>query len=147
METARHFSTAELAAGLDDVRRSPREVGVVRKIVRRPAKDRRESLAEGRLVVGGGLEGDCWNAKGTASLDIQLTLMNSRLAQLVAGSDERWELAGDQLYVDLDLSQENLPPERGSRSARKGRRSRSPLNHTPGAVSSAVALGPTRFVL
>lgn len=110
METARHFSTAELAAGLDDVRRSPREVGVVRKIVRRPAKDRRESLAEGRLVVGGGLEGDCWNAKGTASLDIQLTLMNSRLAQLVAGSDERWELAGDQLYVDLDLSQENLPP-------------------------------------
>ena len=110
METARHFTADELAAGLDDVRRSPSDVGVVRKIVRRPAKNQRESLAAGRLVVGEGLEGDCWNAKGTAPLDIQLTLMNSRAVQLVAGSEDRWELAGDQLYVDLDLSQDNLPP-------------------------------------
>ena len=36
--------------------------------------------------------------------------MNARAAALVAGDRERWPLAGDQLYVDLDLSGENLPP-------------------------------------
>ena len=36
--------------------------------------------------------------------------MSSRAAALVAGDRERWPLAGDQLYVDLDLSDENLPP-------------------------------------
>jgi len=36
--------------------------------------------------------------------------MNARAAALVAGSRERWPLAGDQLYVDLDLGLANLPP-------------------------------------
>jgi MOSC domain-containing protein YiiM len=42
-----------------------------------------------------------------------LTLMNARFAHLLAGEADRWALAGDQLYVDLDLSTANLPP--GSR--------------------------------
>ena len=45
----------------------------------------------------------------SANLDAQLTLMNARAAQAIAGSKERRPLAGDQLYVDLDLSIENLP--------------------------------------
>lgn len=110
MEPAPYPSPAELEAGLDDIRRSPSDVGVLRKIVRRPVKNGREVLLEGRLVEGGGLDGDCWNVTGDSALEIQLTLMNSRLAQLVAGSEDRWDLAGDQLYVDLDLSEANLPP-------------------------------------
>ena len=57
-----------------------------------------------------------WKARGSsrtpdrsANLDAQLTLMNARAAQAIAGSKERRPLAGDQLYVDLDLSIENLP--------------------------------------
>jgi MOSC domain-containing protein YiiM len=37
-------------------------------------------------------------------------LMGARAAGLIAGDRERWSLAGDQLYVDLDLSGDNLPP-------------------------------------
>ena len=36
--------------------------------------------------------------------------MNSRVINLVATSRERWPLAGDQLFIDLDLSEDNLPP-------------------------------------
>ena len=35
--------------------------------------------------------------------------MNSRVTALVAQEKERWSLAGDQLYIDMDLSKENLP--------------------------------------
>ena len=36
--------------------------------------------------------------------------MNARVAALLAGTRDRWQLAGDQLYIDLDLSYDNLPP-------------------------------------
>ena len=57
-----------------------------------------------------GLVGDSWSTRGTRDPDRQLTLINARAAALVAVDRERWPLAGDQLYVDLDLSTENLPP-------------------------------------
>jgi MOSC domain-containing protein YiiM len=41
---------------------------------------------------------------------MQLTIMNARVIDLLAQKHERWQLAGDQLYVDLDLSGDNLPP-------------------------------------
>jgi MOSC domain-containing protein YiiM len=41
---------------------------------------------------------------------MQLNLINARLIALLAQDKARWPLAGDQLYVDLDLSEENLPP-------------------------------------
>ena len=59
-----------------------------------------------------GLVGDLWSVRSdgaTPSPDTQLTLINARLIEAVAGSRERWPLAGDQLYVDLDLGVENLP--------------------------------------
>jgi MOSC domain-containing protein YiiM len=94
---------------IDDVRRSPREAGTVELIVRRPAEDEREVLAEAQLDLVAGLVGDY----GTHGPDTQLTLMNARSAAMIAGARERWPPAGDQLYVDLDLSEANLPP--GSR--------------------------------
>ena len=35
--------------------------------------------------------------------------MNARVVELLAPEKDRWPLAGDQLFVDLDLSAENLP--------------------------------------
>lgn len=112
-----HLSTAALEAGLDDVRDSPSDGGTVELIVRRPAVDEREVLAECALDVADGLVGDTWlvrgsnhTADGSSDPDTQLTVMNSRAARLVAQEPDRRMLAGDQLYVDLDLSRANLPP-------------------------------------
>jgi hypothetical protein len=112
-----HVSTAALQAGLDVVRESPLDDGTVELIVRRPAVDEREVLAEGTLDVKAGLVGDSWRVRGSTSTpdgspspDAQLTVMNSRAALLVAQVLDRRMLAGDQLYVDLDLSPVNLPP-------------------------------------
>jgi hypothetical protein len=100
---------------LDDIRASPPDDGSVELIVRRPAENEREVLDSARIDPSIGLVGDCWLAKLEAKgkprdPDTQLTLMNARAAALFAGSRERWPLAGDQLYVDIDLSNANLPP-------------------------------------
>jgi len=101
---------------LAEVRRSPADHGRLELIVRRPATDEREVLHTGELRLDVGLVGDNWLARGSRSRpdgsaepDAQLNIMNSRCARLVAGGDERMPLAGDQLFVDLDLSPENLP--------------------------------------
>jgi MOSC domain-containing protein YiiM len=111
-----------LEAGIDSVSASPKDNGKLEYIVRRLGVGRREVLETGELDETNGLVGDHWLARGSsrtadgsAHPDMQLTIMNSRVIDLVAGSKARWELAGDQLYVDLDLSVENLPA--GSRLA------------------------------
>jgi hypothetical protein len=104
-----HATLDDLRSGLDHVRSSPAERGTLELIVRRPAEDLREVLQEGELDAEVGLVGDRWHLGTSPTNDAQLTVINSRLAQLVAGSRDRWALAGDQLYVDLDLSLENLP--------------------------------------
>ena len=113
----RHLTHEELEAGLDNIRKSPKEAGVLKLIVRRPATEQREVLSEGRLDPACGLEGDNWlkrgsrsTADGSAKPEMQLNIMNSRVIALVAQDPERWALAGDQLFIDMDLSPENLPP-------------------------------------
>ncbi len=112
-----HRTEAELEAVLDHIRQAPSEQGTVELIVGRPAEDEREVLAEGELTVAEGLLGDNWIARpskmtpdGSAYVETQLTLMNARAADAVAIERDRWPLAGDQFYVDLDLSEENVPP-------------------------------------
>ena len=99
------------------MRRSPRDGGTVQLIVRRPAVDEREILTEAALDTQAGLVGDTWRLRSSTRTpdrsphpDMQLTVMNSRAALLVARSPGRRPLAGDQLYADLDLSVANLPP-------------------------------------
>ena len=104
-----HPTTPELEAGLDAIRHSPADRGRVEQIVRRPAVDEREALTEAQLDTVEGLVGDSWSRR-RPDPETQVTLMNARVAALVSGSDDRWQLAGDQLYVDLDLSRTNLPP-------------------------------------
>lgn len=113
----KHLTTSELEAGLADVHQSPKDRGVLEMIVRRPQVGEREILDEGHLDLAEGLVGDSWKlrtsrrtADGTPHPDMQLNLINSRLVSLVAQDRSRWHLAGDQLYVDLDLSEANLPP-------------------------------------
>jgi len=113
----RHLTMAELEAGLDEIRRAPKDEGVLHLIVRRPEVNARELLQEGQLDVVEGLVGDTWKARGSSATvdgsahpDMQLNIMSARAAQLVAQDVARWQLAGDQLYIDMDLSGENLPP-------------------------------------
>ena len=117
MGDVRHLTMEELEAGLDDIRRSPQDRGVLQMIVRRPQTDVRQVVEEGQLDLQEGLVGDSWITRGSSRTsdgsshpDMQLTLMNSRVIALLAQDKGRWQLAGDQLFVDLDLSVENLPP-------------------------------------
>ncbi len=113
----KHLSTAELEAGLGCVRDSPSDGGALVLIARRPAVDEREVLTEASLDVEAGLAGDTWPTRPSSrTVDrsphpgMQVTMMNSRAALLIAHDLERRVLAGDQLYADLDLSPANLPP-------------------------------------
>ncbi|HUR20216.1 MAG TPA: hypothetical protein VMZ90_05360 [Vicinamibacterales bacterium] len=106
-----------LSERLPHIRQSPQREGTLALIVRRPQVDAREVLAEAELNTVEGLAGDTWSKRGSSRTsdgsphpDMQLNLMNVRVVEAVAGSTKRWPLAGDQLYVDLDLSQSNLPP-------------------------------------
>jgi hypothetical protein len=113
----RHLSTEELHAGLDDIRRAPKDEGVLELIVRRPGKGEREVVQEAELDLHDGLVGDSWkhrgssrSADGRAHRDMQINVMSSRVIALVSQDKTRWALAGDQLFVDLDLSAGNMPP-------------------------------------
>lgn len=120
--TVKHLTMAELEAALDHLRETPKDEGVVELIVRRPQIEAREVLEEAELDPAKGLIGDSWCFRGSSrSVDggphpeMQINIMNSRVAALVAQEKERWSLAGDQLYIDMDLGKENLPA--GSRLA------------------------------
>ncbi|MBD3946024.1 MOSC domain-containing protein [Nocardioides ganghwensis] len=111
-----HRTVAELAALLPELDASPREVGTLRAVVRRPAPGEREVLEVGHLDVTEGLVGDTWAARrsrrtpdGSPHPDMQLNLMNHRLIEFLAQDPAREPLAGDQMFLDLDLSHEHLP--------------------------------------
>jgi hypothetical protein len=116
VNTIRHLTWAELMAGLDAVRASPSDQGALELIVRRPSMEQREVLEEGQLDRELGLVGDTWSQRrssrtpdGSRHPDMQLNIMNARVIALLAQDKGRWPLAGDQLFIDLDLTEENLP--------------------------------------
>jgi MOSC domain-containing protein YiiM len=115
MTDTSHRTETEILEGLEEVKSSPPDKGVLEAIVIRPGSDERLSLQQCRLSFEGGTEGDAW-AKGCwlklpdgrPHPDVQICIMNSRMINLLAGEKHRWELAGDNLFVDLDLSRDNL---------------------------------------
>lgn len=116
MNNIKHLTMTELEAGLDEIRLSPKDEGIVHLIVRRPDIDAREVLIEGLLDLNEGLVGDNWRVRGSSKTpdgsahpEKQLNIMNARAIALIAQHKDRWHLAGDQLFIDLDLSAENLP--------------------------------------
>jgi len=109
---------AEVVAGpfdaqLADVQAAPADEGLLELIVRRPAVDEREILNEAQLSRDGGLVGDRWAARDREKTPIymsaQLTVISTRVLRAIEPDETRWPLAGDQLYVDFDLSEANLP--------------------------------------
>ena len=122
MEKQDFRSLADLEAGLDHILESPSGSGTVEMIVRRPDTDQREVLEYADLDTIEGLVGDNWimrgssrTADGSAHPDMQINLMNSRVIGLISGPKDNWAIAGDQFFVDLDLTPHNMPP--GSRLA------------------------------
>lgn len=112
----KHLTMAELEGALDHLRNAPKDDGEVQLIVRRPRVDEREVLDEAELDPLNGLIGDSWCFRGSSKTDdggphpeMQINIMNARVTALVAQEKSRWSLAGDQLYIDMDLSKENLP--------------------------------------
>jgi hypothetical protein len=112
-----HRTWDELRAALDVIRQAPADHGTVRLVVRRPEENRREVLEEGLFEEADGLSGDTWRMRqsrrtsdGSPHPDMQLTLMGVRAIAAISPDETRWPLAGDQLFVDLDLAQVNLPP-------------------------------------
>ncbi len=104
----KHLTTAEIEKELNEVLESPTDDGVLNLIVRRPKENEREVLETGELDIEKGLVGDDWLTRD-GNFDTQLTIMNSRIAALLAQDESRRELAGDQLFIDLNLTDENLP--------------------------------------
>ena len=112
----KHLTMEELEAALDHLREAPKDDGVLHLIVARPTVDERAELNQADLDPLRGLIGDNWSVRGSsrtpdgsAHPEMQINIMNARVTALVAQEKERWSLAGDQLYVDMDLSKENLP--------------------------------------
>jgi MOSC domain-containing protein YiiM len=103
-----HLELSVLEAGLDEIRQAPLDEGRVELVVRRPVEDEREILTEAYLDLAEGLVGDDW-LRRSGNPEAQVTVMNARFAALIAYSRDRWPLAGDQLYVDLNLGGANLP--------------------------------------
>ncbi len=112
----KYVTMEELEAGLAEISRAPRDDGIIEMIVRRPGVDEREILETATLDLADGLIGDNWKTRGSSSMpdgsahpEMQINIMNSRVIALLAQDKNRWQLAGDQLYIDMDLSAENLP--------------------------------------
>ena len=112
----RHLTREELEAGVGDIRRAPKDEGVLHMIVRRPNVDEREVLDEAQLSVDEGVIGDTWRRRSSSRMadggphpDMQLNIIGTRAIALIAQDRARWALAGDQLFIDLDLTGENLP--------------------------------------
>jgi MOSC domain-containing protein YiiM len=117
MLMTRHLSLDELLRGLDEIRQSPADGGLLKAIVIRPETDARTSLQRCELSPELGVHGDncakgCWMSlpDGRPHPDVQVAIMNARTIALIAQDERRWPLAGDNLLVDLDLSTDNLPP-------------------------------------
>lgn len=113
----RYLTMTELEAGLGELGNSPQDNGTLEMIVCRPGIGERLAMEQANLHSIDGLIGDNWQTRGSkhtedgsAHPEMQITIMNSRIIHLIAQDRSRWALAGDQLFIDLDLSVENLPP-------------------------------------
>ena len=115
--TVNHLDTDGLEAGIDYILDTPDDKGLVRMIVSRPETGIRKILKSASLDTIEGLIGDNWKDRGSSSTsdksadpETQITIMNSRVIELIAHSSDRWKLAGDQLFIEIDISRNNLPP-------------------------------------
>ncbi len=113
----KHLTLAELHAGIPEILAAPADNGTLRAIVIRPEKKERRDLDTCQISLALGTHGDhwakgCWKSTedGSPHPDVQICLMNARCIDLIAQGRDRWPLAGDNLFIDLDLTPDNMPP-------------------------------------
>jgi MOSC domain-containing protein YiiM len=95
---------------IDSVRASPKDNGVLKLIVLRLPNEQRRTPSQVIVSLANGVEGDRWSLKPNPNPLSQVSVMNARYLEAIAGGAERMNLAGDNLIVDLDLQESNLPP-------------------------------------
>jgi MOSC domain-containing protein YiiM len=112
----RHLEMTELKDGLAEILKSPKNEGTIKGIVVRPDRGKRLDVTSRTISLEGGIEGDhwakgCWKTTddGRPDPDVQICIMNARCIALIAQERANWPPAGDNLFVDLDVSPENLP--------------------------------------
>ena len=112
-----HRSMAELMSSLDHIGAAPADEGRLEAIVIRPAHGQREMPESADLSLAGGVAGDhwaqgCWKSteNGAPHPDVQICIMSARCIATIAGPRNNWAPAGDNLFIDMDLSPDNLPP-------------------------------------
>ncbi|MDJ0757240.1 MAG: hypothetical protein QNJ45_27150 [Ardenticatenaceae bacterium] len=118
MTIIEHLTVSQMEAGLPHIQAAPQDNGTLEMIVIRPGVDEREVLETAELSTELGVVGDNWSQRQSSRMpgkdkphpDMQINMTNARAIDLIAGDRSRWALAGDQLYVDLDLSEANMPP-------------------------------------
>ena len=98
----------ELERLLNALTGTPKNNGTVTLLMSRREGGRRELLKSVRLEIDGGMPGDAWGRNSKRKADAQLATMQTDVAELIANG-QPLELAGDNLYLALDLSKENLP--------------------------------------
>lgn len=113
----RHLTMDELKAGFPEILQSPADKGRLDAIVVRPEKGERLDVNERQISRAGGVKGDhwskgCWRSlpDGSPDPDVQICIMNARCISLIAGPRDNWAPAGDNLFIDMDLSPDNMPP-------------------------------------
>ena len=114
-EIPKFVTNQQIEQRLPWVQESPATQGQVKLIVVRPDTDQRRVVSQAQFSSEGGVDGDnwqqdCWKklADGRPDPEVQVAIINARMIEVLAGDQKCWPLAGDQLYVDLDLSVDNL---------------------------------------
>jgi MOSC domain-containing protein YiiM len=97
-----------LEARLAAAPRAPADSGRVRLLVTRHSGGVRQTLERVTMTPESGMPGDSWGRQRRPSLEAQLTAMQFDVADLIANG-QPLTLFGDQLFLDLDLSNANLP--------------------------------------
>jgi hypothetical protein len=113
----RHLTLAELEAGLPEILQAPKDNGTLTGIVIRPEPGQRVELASCEVSLKLGTHGDnwsrgCWKTTddGSPHPDVQICIMNARCIALIAQDRSNWAPAGDNLFIDMDLTPNNVPP-------------------------------------
>ena len=113
----RHLSRAELEAGVPHILASPKDDGEIQGITVRPVENERQEVDSIAVTYAGGLEGDhwakgCWMTTddGAPHPDVQICIMNARCIDLIAQERSNWAPAGDNLFIDMNLTPDNMPP-------------------------------------
>lgn len=120
LQTELHRTRADLEAALPFISEAPKDAASVALIVVRPDHGLRETPQHVQISTNKGVEGDHWSQgcwlkteTGAPHPEVQINLMSTRAAQAIAGDPMNWPAAGNNFFVDIDMSPENLPP--GSR--------------------------------